>query len=394
MSPPKKPRLLLIDGHAIIHRSFYGMKDVPLTIRSTGETVSAVYGLASTFLNVMQELQPTHVIVALDKGEETFRHKISKEYKATRAAMPDDLRSQLGRCRQMIETFGFPIYEDGDFEADDLLGTLSVQASDLGVETYLVSLDSDIAQLVRPGVRLWMYRPYQRDSVVYETAEQIKERYGVLPEQIPDLKALKGDTSDNIAGVPGVGDKTAVRLLDQFGTVEELYERIDEVTPPKLQEKLKQHEEQARQGKHLATIVTEMPAKLDLDAAELATHYDRERLLELFRELDFRSLIERLPGAAAPGRAPTASATDVQERYHIVRTEEELVSLAQRLSASGGFSFACETAGAQPMTARLVGLSFALEPGEAFYVPLAHTGDGSLEAADVFGRLGPLLEDE
>ena len=370
------------------------MKDVPLTIRSTGETVSAVYGLASTFLNVMQELQPTHVIVALDKGEETFRHKISKEYKATRAAMPDDLRSQLGRCRQMIETFGFPIYEDGDFEADDLLGTLSVQASDLGVETYLVSLDSDIAQLVRPGVRLWMYRPYQRDSVVYETAEQIKERYGVLPEQIPDLKALKGDTSDNIAGVPGVGDKTAVRLLDQFGTVEELYERIDEVTPPKLQEKLKQHEEQARQGKHLATIVTEMPAKLDLDAAELATHYDRERLLELFRELDFRSLIERLPGAAAPGRAPTASATDVQERYHIVRTEEELVSLAQRLSASGGFSFACETAGAQPMTARLVGLSFALEPGEAFYVPLAHTGDGSLEAADVFGRLGPLLEDE
>ena len=153
MSPPKKPRLLLIDGHAIIHRSFYGMRDVPLTIRSTGETVSAVYGLANTFLNVMQELQPTHVIVALDKGEETFRHKISKEYKATRAAMPDDLRSQLGRCRQMIETFGFPIYEDEEFEADDLLGTLSAQASEQGVETYLVSLDSDIAQLVGPSVR-------------------------------------------------------------------------------------------------------------------------------------------------------------------------------------------------------------------------------------------------
>ena len=370
------------------------MKDVSLTVRSTGETVSAVYGLANTFLNVMQELQPTHVIVALDKGEETFRHKMSKEYKATRAAMPDDLRSQLGRCRQMIETFGFPIYEDGEFEADDLLGTLSAQASEQGVETYLVSLDSDIAQLVRPGVRLWMYRPYQRDSVVYENAEQIKERYGVLPEQIPDLKALKGDTSDNIAGVPGVGDKTAVRLLDQFGTVEELYERIDEVTPPKLQEKLKQHEEQVRQGKYLATIVREVPAKLDLDAAELATHYDRERLLELFRELGFRSLIERLPGGATPGEAPVPAAAAVQERYQIVATEAELESLSQRLSASGGFSFACETAGAQPMTARLVGLSFALEPGEAFYVPLAHTGGGSLEAATVFGRLGPLLEDE
>ncbi len=375
------------------------MKDAPLTVRGTGEVVSAVYGLANTFLNVMRELQPTHVIVTLDKGEETFRHKISKEYKATRAPMPDDLRSQLDRCRQMIETFGFPIYEDEEFEADDLLGTLSAQASERGVETYLVSLDSDIAQLVRPGVRLWMYRPYQHDSVIYETAEQIKERYGVLPEQIPDLKALKGDASDNIAGVPGVGDKTAVRLLDQFGTVEELYERIDEVTPPKLQEKLKQHEEKVRQGKHLATIVSDVPAKLDLDAAELATHYDRERLLELFRELGFRSLIERLPGglpAGTPGEAapPTAGAADVPERYQIVATEAELESLAQRLSGSGGFSFACETAGAQPMTARLVGLSFAMEPGEAFYVPLAHTGDGSLEAADVFGRLGPLLADE
>ena len=376
------------------------MKDAPLTVRGTGESVSAVYGLANTLISVMQELEPTHVIVALDKGEETFRHKISEEYKATRAAMPDDLRSQLGRCRQLIETFGFPICEHEDYEADDLLGTLSAQAVEAGVETYLVSLDSDIAQLVRPGVRLWMYRPYQRDSVVYETAEEVKARYGVLPEQIPDLKALKGDVSDNIAGVPGVGDKTAARLVDQFGSVESLYDRIDQVTPPKLQQALREHEDQVRQGKHLATIVTQAPAELDLDAAELATHYDREHLLELFRELEFRSLIERLPEGVAPGgtglrRAP---APEVKERYRTVATEEELAALAERLSASGGFSFACETAGAQSarpgaMTARLVGLAFALEPGEAFYVPLAHA-DVSLDAAAVLGRLGPLLADE
>jgi DNA polymerase-1 len=394
VNAPDKPRLLLIDGHGIIHRSFHALKDSPLTVRATGELVTAAYGLASTLLSVMQELAPTHVIVALDKGKETFRHKISKEYKATRAEMPDDLRSQLDRCREMIEAFGLPIYEHEGYEADDLLGTLAAQAAEEGVETYLVSLDSDIAQLVRPGVRLWMYRPYQRDSVLYETAEDVKARYGVLPEQVPDLKALKGDVSDNIAGVPGVGDKTAARLIDQFASVENLFDRIDEVTPPKLQQTLRDHEEQVRQSKHLATIVSDAPVELDLDAADLAAHFDRERVLELFRELEFRSLIERLPGEAAPatGEAPRAAAAAVEERYRVVETEDELASLVARLTTAGRFSFACEAAGAQAMTARPVGLAFAMEPGEAFYVPLA--GDGPLDAPAVLSRLGPLLADE
>jgi DNA polymerase-1 len=397
VSPPqnkrqKKPRLLLIDGHGIIHRSFHAMRDSPLTVRSTGEVVSAVYGLANTFLTVMKELEPTHVIVTLDKGSDTFRHRISKEYKATRVAMPDDLRNQLGRCRQLIEAFGYPIYELEEFEADDLLGTLAAQAKREGVETYLVSLDSDIAQLVDPpNVRLWMYRPYQRDSVIYETAEDVKAKYGVLPEQMPDLKALKGDVSDNIAGVPGVGDKTAAKLVEQFGSVEALFERIEEVTPEKLRDKLREYEEQVRQGKHLATIVSEAPVELRLDDAELATHYDRERLLELFRELEFRSLIERLPegDGAAPAAAPPVAA-EVKERYAAVTTVKELDSLVARLSKAKRFAYACETVGTQAMTARLVGLSFAVAPGEAFYVPL---GNGALSPAEVLGRLGPVLED-
>src|SRR3990172_5888554 len=308
VNAPTKPRLLLIDGHGIIHRSFHALKDAPLTVRRTGEVVTAVLDIANTLLSVIQEVKPTHVIVALDKGKDTFRHKISKEYKATRVAMPDDLRAQLDRCREVIEAFGFPVYEDEEYEADDLLGALSSQAAEQGVETYLVSLDSDIAQLVRPGVRLWMYRPYQRDSVVYESAEDVKKRYGVLPEQMPDLKALKGDVSDNIAGVPGVGDKTAARLIEEFGSIEKLYERIEDVNPPKLRETLKAHEAQVRQGKHLATIAHEAPAKLDLDAAELAAHYDREHVLALFRDLEFRSLIERLPEGAAVAGAPPAGA--------------------------------------------------------------------------------------
>ncbi len=351
VNAPTKPRLderppgrlLLIDGHGIIHRSFHALKDSPLTDRRTGELVTAVYGLANTLLSVIQELQPTHVIVALDKGKKTFRHKISKEYKATRAATPDDLRSQLGRCREMIEAFGLPIFEHEDYEADDLLGTLAAQASEEGVETYLVSLDSDIAQLVRPGVRLWMFRPSQHDSVVYETAEQVKGKYGVLPEQVPDLKALMGDASDNIPGVPSVGKVTAARLIEQFDNVENLYEHIDDVTPPRLQQALREHQDQVRQGKHLATIVSEAPVTLDLDAAELATHFDRERVLELFRELEFRSLIERLPaglpgptgrptlgpgrqGAAPPeGEAPRAAA---QAMHAAARREWLCVTLA------------------------------------------------------------------
>ncbi|MEX0800161.1 MAG: DNA polymerase I [Dehalococcoidia bacterium] len=400
MSPPRKSktpasgqpspgRLLLIDGHGIIHRSFHAMKDSPLTVRSTGEVVSAPYGLANTLLTVMKELAPTHVIVTLDKGSDTFRHKLSKEYKATRVAMPDDLRNQLGRCREIIEAFGLPIYEDEEYEADDLLGTLAAQAEKQGVETFLVSLDSDIAQLVRPGVRLWMYRPYQRDSVVYETADDVKAKYGVLPHQLPDLKALKGDTSDNIAGVPGVGDKTAAKLIEQFGSIEAMFDRIDEVTPEKLRENLKAHEEQVRQSKHLATIVSEAPVDLDLDGAELAVHYDRDRLLELFRELEFRSLIERLPGGAGPATAaPARAAEKVEGRYSIVEGEKALDSLAQRLAKAKRFAVACETVGSEAMTARLIGLSFAVEPGEAFYVPLSENGSAAL------GQLRPFLEDE
>ena len=214
-----KPLLVLIDGHGIIHRAYHAVK-VPLTVRSTGEVVTAVYGFANTLLSVFQELKPTHVAVVLDKGKPTLRIAKDATYKAHRPEMPDDLRVQIDRCRELIEAFDIPIYELEHYEADDVLGALARQAVEQGIETYLVSLDSDIAQLVQPNVHLYMYRPYQRDSVIYETPEDVQQRYGVWPQQMPDLKGLKGDTSDNIPGVPGVGDKTAVKLIQQFGSME------------------------------------------------------------------------------------------------------------------------------------------------------------------------------
>lgn len=399
----KAQLLVLLDGHGIIHRSYHAMKEQPLTVRRTGEVISAVYGFANTLLSVLQELKPTHVAVAMDKGRATFRHRLDPQYKAHRVAMPDELRDQIARCRQIIEAFGIPIYEYEGYEADDILGTLARQASAMGLETYLVSLDSDIAQLVGDGIRLWLYRPYQRDSVVYASPEDVRRRYGVLPHQLPDLKALKGDPTDNIPGVPGVGEKTAVRLLQQFGSIEAIYEKLSQVEPPKLREALRQHEEQVRRAKLLATIVTDAPVALDLEAADFRAHYRRQRVLEIFRELEFRSLVPRLPpeqeagpqlplleGASVPVERAAAA-----EGYQVVKDEGLLSHLARRLVRAGRFSFDTETTSQEAMRARLVGLSLAIPGGEAYYIPVGHQGDGSqLPLGLVLERLRPLLEDE
>jgi DNA polymerase-1 len=395
-----KPLLVLLDGHGIIHRAYHAVK-VPLTVRSTGEVITAVYGVANTLLSVLQELKPTHMAVALDKGKPTLRIAKDATYKAHRPEMPDDLRVQIERCRELIEAFDIPIYELDHYEADDVLGALARQAVEQGVETYLVSLDSDIAQLVGPNVHLYMYRPYQRDSVIYETPEDVLERYGVWPQQMPDLKGLKGDTSDNIPGVPGVGDKTAVKLIQQFGSVEGVLEHVEEVEPERLREALRSNRDQAVLSKELATIDADAPVTLDLEACRV--DYDRQRVLDLFRELEFRSLVSRLPAGQAglpeaeqapeEAAAPTAAAAVVD--YRLVRTKGELEALAQRIEAQRSFAFDTETTDLDAMRARLVGLAIALGPGEAFYVPVGHRmAPDQIPLNVVLGRLGPLFEDE
>jgi len=398
-----KPLLVLIDGHGIIHRAYHAVK-VPLTVRSTGEVVTAVYGFANTLLSVFQELKPTHVAVVLDKGKPTLRIAKDATYKAHRPEMPDDLRVQIDRCREFIEAFDIPIYELEHYEADDVLGALVRQAVEQSVETYLVSLDSDIAQLVQPNVHLYMYRPYQRDSVIYETPEDVQQRYGVSPQQMPDLKGLKGDTSDNIPGVPGVGDKTAVKLIQQFGSMEGVLEHLDEVEPERLREALRSYRDQAIRSKDLATIDADAPVTLDLEACRL-DRYDRQRVLDLFRELEFRSLMSRLPevekaveevtsAPAAPEASPPESAAAAVD-YRLVRAAEDLEALAQRIEAQRSFAFDTETTDLDAMRARLVGLSIALDPGEAFYVPVGHRmAPDQLPLDVVLRRLGPLLEDE
>ncbi|TMB66655.1 MAG: DNA polymerase I, partial [Chloroflexi bacterium] len=405
VSPQTERRLVLIDGHSIIHRSFHAMKMVkePLKLRSTGELIGAPFGFANTFLHMFGELKPTHVIVTLDMAGPTFRHEITDTYKATRVAMPDEERQefsrQMKRSRQVIETFGIPIYELEGYEADDLMGALSVQAAKEGIDTFLVSMDSDIAQLVTPEVHLWMYRPYQRDSVIYTKPEDVLERYGVLPHQIADLKALKGDTSDNIPGIVGVGEKTAVKLVQQFGSVEAMLDNIDAIEQPKLQAAVRDASDQIRQSKRLAIIDSNAPVTLDLRAADFYAHYDRSQVSKFFQEMEFRTLLSRLPeptdkiavAVDGDGAAPA------ETRVTLVDSEDALDKLVNRIARQKSFVLDTETTTREAMRADLVGLSVALADGEAFYIPTGHAPrlgeNGQLPIDLVLAKLAPLIDD-
>jgi len=393
----KKPLLVLLDGNALVHRAFHALP--PLTVSKTGETVGAVYGFALMLLKAINELKPTHYAIAFDTKAPTFRHQMFDQYKAQRPPTPDELVNQLGRVRQLVEAFHMPIFELDGYEADDVLGTLSHQASEQSIDTIIVTGDADAMQLVSPQVRVLYPRPRGRfsDTMLYDEAA-VSQKYGIKPEHITDFKALKGDPSDNIPGVPGIGEKTAVKLIQQFGSIEEIYAHIDEVAPDKLQALLRENEAIARQSKELATIVTQTPVTLDLDDCQLS-RYDRHRVAELFRELEFFSLLPKLPETEAVAPEATAQ-VEIKESprrdYHTINTTPALDEFMGRLSATKSLAFDLETTSLNAMSAQLVGISLSPTPGEAYYIPVGHVGFGQVEQLpleQVIDRLKPPLED-
>ncbi len=397
----KKPLLVLFDGNAIVHRAFHAFETTkPLTVSKTGEIISAVYGFALMLLKAMNELKPTHLAIAFDKKGPTFRHEMFDQYKAQRPPTPDELLNQLGRVRELVEAFHIPIFELNGYEADDVLGTLSRQASEQGIDTVVVTGDADIMQLVSPRVKVLYPKPRGTfsNTELYDEAA-VNQKYGVKPEQIADFKGLVGDTSDNIPGVTGIGEKTATRLLGQFGSIENLYEHIDEVTPPKLQTLLRTNEALARQSKELATIVTQTPVTLNLDDCQIS-HYDRQQATELFRELEFFSLLPKLPGVetevALESPFAQVKARPPHGDYHTITTTSAFDGLLNRLSAVKSFAFDLETTSLNAMSAQLVGISLSPTPGEAYYIPVGHVGWEQVEQLpfkQVISRLKPLLED-
>ena len=393
-------RLVLFDGNALVHRAYHAMKDSrPLTTRS-GEVVSGVYVFTLMLLKVLDDLKPTHYAIAFDTPAPTFRHEMFTEYKAHRPPTPDELIRQMGRVRHLVDAFHMPAYELDGYEADDVLGSLSRQASEQGIDTVIVTGDADAMQLVTERIKVLYPRPRGTfsDTDLFDEAA-VSEKYGVRPEHIPDYKALLGDPSDNIPGVRGIGKKTAAKLIQQFGGIDDIYTHIDEVTPPKTQEILRENEATARQSRELATIVAETPVKLDLDEC-LTSNYDRSRVTDLFRELEFNSLMSKLPEG---GETTTATAIRVgagpppKQDYHTITNSESLDRLLGRLSTAKAFAFDLETTGLNVIKDQLVGISVSPAPGESYYVPVGHVGWGYVEQLtleQVLDHFRPLFADD
>ncbi len=382
----KPERLIILDGNAILYRAFFALP--PLTARRTGEGTHAVYGFANMLFKAIRELKPDYVAVAFDAGVPTFRHAQFEAYKAQRPQTPQDLARQMARVRQLVEALGIPIYEVPGYEADDLIGALCHQAVDRGVECIIVTADQDTFQLIGPGIKVLAPRKGLTDTVLYDEAA-VRQRFGVEPRQLVDLKALRGDPSDNIPNVPGVGEKTAVQLIQKFGSVDELLARLDEVRPPELAARLRQAEELVRRNRELVRIETDAPVVLDLEKCRLG-RADRSRVLALLRELEFHSLVERLD-EILPAESPPAQAGPGPEPAEV--DLDRFLELAGRSPAFGALAVGM---GPRPMWSDLHSLALAVD-GAYCFVPVRPQpeffGQTQPGAPEAVRTLAPLFGD-
>jgi len=289
----EKKRLIIIDGNSLTHRAYHALP--PLTTKR-GELVNAVYGFLLVFLKALREFKPDFAVATFDFPAPTFRHKEFKEYKATRPKAPDELYNQIPKIKEILNIFNVPIFEKEGFEADDLIGTISKLAPKKQIipeiETIILSGDLDTLQLINRYTKVYTLKKGVKDTVLYDE-RAVKERYGLSPGQLIDFKALKGDPSDNIPGVPGVGEKTAIKLIKEFGSLENLYSALTGLNQP-LRAKLEEYKDQAFFSKNLAKINQNVEIDFDFKKGEWK-NYDREKVTKVLKDLEFFSLIERLP---------------------------------------------------------------------------------------------------
>jgi DNA polymerase-1 len=382
--PQKKaPRLFLIDAYALIYRAFFAFIHRPLT-NSRGENTSAPFGFANFLLSIRENHQPDFLAIVFDKGM-SQREELYPEYKATREKMPDELAASLPRVHELVEGFHDEAIGVDGYEADDVIGTLALKARDAGLEAVIVSGDKDLYQLVGPGIHLLNPGRGGPTGVEPEWVDETNahEKFGIPPEQITDYLALVGDSSDNIPGAPGIGPKTAVKLLREYGELEEILSRAPEITAKRARESLTENAELVRLSKKLVTLQTDVPVELDLEALKVREP-DRERLRKLFVELEFRRLAERFTGPGATEAAGPAEERmeEVPLSYSLVTEADAVTALVGRAREAGFVSVDTETTSQKATQAELVGISLSFEAGEAFYLPFGHRRSGELALDD------------
>jgi DNA polymerase-1 len=375
-----RPRLFLIDGYALIYRAFFALISRPL-ISSRGENTSAAWGVTKFLIKVIEQHEPDYLGMVFDAGT-SDRHVIYPEYKATREKMPSELESSLGRIRQIVEAFRIPIVELPGYEADDVIGTLAEHAVGAELETVIVSGDKDFYQLIRPHVCLLnpgRGGPQAVDEEWVDT-RNAHERLGVAPEHVTDYLGLIGDASDNVPGVQGIGPKTAVQLIEEYGAIESILEQAEQIKAKRPREALLASRDAALLSKQLVTIRRDLPVELDLEALR-RKEPDRPRLKELMLELEFHTLVRDWAGPAPEEAEQPRPAAD----YQLVDDVRELHTLVDAIRAAGRVSVDTETSSRDPMRAELAGISISVVPHEAFYLPFGHTRrpQGELGVDDV-----------
>jgi len=368
----KKERAFLIDGNGFCYRAFYAIRSLTT---SRGRPTNAIYGFVAMLQKLVAEEKPDYLAVSFDLKAETFRKKAFPSYKIHRKPMPDELVDQLPTIKEVLKGYRIPIYEKETYEADDVLATLSKKLSEKGILVYIATADKDILQLVND--RIFVYHSH-KEGLIYDK-RKVEERYGFAPEKIVEMMGLCGDDSDNIPGVPGIGEKTAMELIQKFGSLERVLANIDQVKGESRRKALLDYADQARFSRDLATIDAAVPIQVNLEDMRIKAP-DREKLYHLFKELEFRTFLSQFTPEA-----------DVKGRYQLIQTEGSFRKFLKSLKKVKRFAFDFETTSEDVLSAEPIGISFSWNEGEAFYVPFTEKG---ISSKTCFEALRPIFEDD
>ena len=380
-----RKKFILVDGQGLLYRAFYALPQLTTTY---GQVVNAAYGFTMILIRLLEEEKPEYMVITFDTPVPTFRHKEFKEYKAHRKKMPDELISQIPLIREIIDNYNIATCSKEGYEADDVIGTLAKEAEKRNCDTIIVTGDKDAFQLISPHTKIMTTIKGVTEVKIYDE-EGIRKKYGVDPRKIVDILALKGDSSDNIPGVPGIGEKTAVALIKEFGSVENILSNTDNISKKSLREKIKKYKDQIKISKMLATIIREVPIKYDFDSFKVKQP-NYEELWKIFKKLEFKNLLKKT--------APKINHEKTKLKFDLIDTEEKLEGLTNKIIERKYLSFYLVTSSDNAISSNILGIALSLKDNENYYIPLFALNlienPHRLSLELVLSKLGPYFENQ